>query len=65
MALIASLAQVTRSTNRSTVAAPVSTHSVTLRNITKNVGLVFAANGDALCRALMRASSVTRLMHLT
>jgi hypothetical protein len=36
-----------------------------LRNITKNVGLVSAANSDTLCRALIRVSRVTRLMHLT
>jgi hypothetical protein len=65
MAVIAPFARVTRSTNRSTVAAPVSTHSVTLRNITKDVRLVSAANSDTLCRALIRVSSVTRLMHLT
>jgi hypothetical protein len=46
MTLIAPLARVTRSTNRSTVAAPVSAHSVTVRNIAKSVGLTSAANGD-------------------
>ena len=38
MALIAPFAQVARSTNRSTVAAPMSAHPVTVRNIAKSVG---------------------------
>jgi hypothetical protein len=36
--LIAQLARVARSTNRSTVAAPVSAHPVTVRNIDKIAG---------------------------
>jgi hypothetical protein len=65
MALIAPSARVTRSTNRSTVAALMSAHSVTVRNIAKSVGLTSAANGDAVCRALIRVSSVWHLMRLT
>jgi len=64
-AVIAPFARVTRSTNRSTVAALVSAHSVTVRNIAKSVGLTSAANGDTVCRALIRVSSVTQLMRLT
>jgi hypothetical protein len=37
MALIAPFARVARSTNRSTVAAPMSAHPVTVRNIAKSV----------------------------
>jgi len=43
MALIAPLARVTRSTNRSTVAAAMPAYPVTVRNIVKSVGLTSAA----------------------
>jgi hypothetical protein len=43
MALIAPLAWVTRSTNRSTVAAAMPAYPVTVRNIVKSVGLTSAA----------------------
>jgi len=47
------------------VAALVSAHSVTVRNIAKSVGLTSGVNGDTVCRALIRVSSVTQLMRLT
>ena len=50
--LIAPFARVTRSTNRSTVAAPVSAHPVTVRNIAESAGLTSAANGDTVCARL-------------
>jgi hypothetical protein len=65
MALVAPSARVTRSTNRSTVAALMSAHCVTVRNITKSVRLTSAENGDTVWRALIRVSSVTHLMRLT
>jgi hypothetical protein len=43
----------------------ISAHPVTVRNIVKSVGPTFAANGDAVCRALICVSSVTHLMRLT